>query len=91
MRWDIHHCYINEMFIKSTCQQQGIGTFMLNEIKKMLKMKNIVSIIVLTTKNIPAEQLYLRNDFFHNECMVQLYMIFKTDFSYKIFYKLFFL
>lgn len=70
--WDIHHYYINEMFVKVACQNQRVGEFMLNEVKKILREKNIGSIIVLTMKNTNAEQFYLKHGFYHNECMVQM-------------------
>lgn len=70
--WDINHYYINEFFIKSDYQKQGIGKFMLDEIKKILKKNNIGSMIVLTMKNTESEQFYLKHGFFHNDCMIQL-------------------
>ncbi|MEM4711353.1 MAG: GNAT family N-acetyltransferase [Candidatus Woesearchaeota archaeon] len=70
--WDTHHYYINEMFIKSLYKGQGIGKFLLNEVKKILRQKNIGSIMLLTMRNTQAEQFYLKNGFYYNECMIQM-------------------
>jgi aminoglycoside 6'-N-acetyltransferase I len=55
--------YIDQFCIDYSLQGQGIGTLMMNEIKKDLKSKNINAMLLNTEKEVPAYMFYLKNGF----------------------------
>ncbi|MEW9096067.1 MAG: GNAT family N-acetyltransferase [Clostridiaceae bacterium] len=55
--------YIDEYFIDSDLQCNGIGSKLMNYIKEYLIFKNIHCIVLLTEKDFPAEQFYKKHGF----------------------------
>ena len=61
--WSGDEFFINEMCVKTKCQNKGIGRAMLNHLIKELRSSNISNIILLTDRGIPAEEFYKKNGF----------------------------
>lgn len=61
--------YIDQFFVDYELQGKGIGSLFLNEIKKDLIMKNIRAIMLLTEKQYPAFNFYIKNGFSNFEDM----------------------
>ena len=61
--WSGDEFFINEMCVKTQCQNKGIGEVMLNYVIKELQSRNISSITLLTDRGIPAEDFYRKHGF----------------------------
>ncbi|GEN45236.1 GNAT family N-acetyltransferase [Alkalibacillus haloalkaliphilus] len=61
--WSGDEFFINEMCVKTQCQNKGIGRKLLNHLIKELHSYNISNITLLTDRGIPAEEFYKKNGF----------------------------
>ncbi|MFU0791873.1 MAG: GNAT family N-acetyltransferase [Virgibacillus proomii] len=68
--------YIDEYFVDSTLQHSGIGSKLLDYIKKYLVSKNIHCIVLLTEKNLPAEKFYKKHGFEVKSDNIFMYHVF---------------
>jgi predicted acetyltransferase len=65
--WSGNSYYMNEFFIDSDLQRQGIGTQFMNFIKRSLVEQGIKGIVLITEKGIPAEIFYKKNNFHESQ------------------------
>jgi len=59
--------FLKEIAILEKYQHQGFGSFLLQEIEKLLKKQNINSIYLITHSNSIAEKFYIKNGFNKSE------------------------
>lgn len=55
--------YIDELFVQTEKQKNGIGTYFLKEIEKEIKDIGIAHIFLQTENNVPAYDFYQKNGF----------------------------
>jgi len=55
--------YINEFFVDTAVQGQGVGTLLLKQIAAAIKGKNMNAIVLTTQKAFPAYGFYVKNGF----------------------------
>ena len=58
--------FIDEFYVRDKNQGNGIGTRMMNYIKKQLIEEEYTRLVLLTNKEIPAEEFYIKNGFYNN-------------------------
>lgn len=61
--WSGDEFFINEMCVRTDRHRSGTGTKMLQYLERILIKDGITDIALLTNRNIPAEQFYLKNGF----------------------------
>ncbi len=62
--WMGKELFIDEFYVRNESQGGGIGTKMMDYIKKQLIKEEYVRLVLLTNKGIPAESFYLKNGFY---------------------------
>ncbi len=65
--WTGKEFFIDEFYVRNESQGNGIGTRMLNYIKESLIEENYTRLLLLTNKEIPAEEFYIKNGFYNNQ------------------------
>ncbi|MDO5157012.1 MAG: GNAT family N-acetyltransferase [Eubacteriales bacterium] len=55
--------YIEELFVQTSKQGNGIGTYFLKEIEKGIKNLGLVQIFLQTESTVPAYDFYIKNGF----------------------------
>lgn len=64
--WMGKELFIDEFFVRNESQGNGIGTRMMDYIKKQLIEEEYVRLVLLTNNGIPAEEFYIKNGFYNN-------------------------
>jgi aminoglycoside 6'-N-acetyltransferase I len=64
--WMGKEFFVDEFFVENERQGNGIGTGLLDYVKNSLADERYRRLILLTNKEIPAEDFYLKNGFFNN-------------------------
>ena len=64
--WSGNEFFIDEFYVRNGSQGNGIGTQMLNYVKKSLLEQDYNRLVLLTNKGIPAEEFYIKNGFYNN-------------------------
>ena len=64
--WMGKEFFIDEFYVRNKNQGNGIGTRMMNYIKKQLIEEEYTRLVLLTNKEIPAEEFYIKNGFYNN-------------------------
>ena len=65
--WTGKEFFIDEFYVRNESQGSGIGTHMLNYVKESLMAENYVRLVLLTNKEIPAEDFYIKMGFYNNQ------------------------
>ncbi|MFA0832994.1 MAG: GNAT family N-acetyltransferase [Methanobacterium formicicum] len=74
--WMGKEFFVDEFFVETGRQGNGIGTKTVDLLVKILREDGYTRLTLLTNKNIPAETFYLKNGFYNNEKrMVMVKMI----------------
>jgi len=58
--------FIDEFYVRNESQGNGIGTRMMDYIKKQLIEEEYTRLVLLTNKGIPAEEFYIKNGFYND-------------------------
>lgn len=61
--WNGKEFFIDELFVANQMQGKGIGSKLLEYVEKDLLMDDYFRITLLTNKNLPAEEFYLKQGF----------------------------
>lgn len=61
--YDGIHYNLREMFISNDLQGKGIGTKLLQELEKQLKVLDVTTVILFTSKGNKTSKFYLKNNF----------------------------
>lgn len=56
--------YIDEFFVQTDKQGNGIGSYFLKQIEKAIKELGLVQIFLQTAKNVPAYDFYRKNGYY---------------------------
>ncbi|WP_321422864.1 GNAT family N-acetyltransferase [uncultured Methanobacterium sp.] len=65
--WMGKEFFVDEFFVKTGRQGNGIGTKTVGSLVNVLRQDGYTRLTLLTNKNIPAETFYLKNGFYNNE------------------------
>jgi aminoglycoside 6'-N-acetyltransferase I len=65
--WSGQEFFVDEFFVENDVQGNGIGTKLLGLVSDYLIGENYIRLILLTNKEIPAENFYLKNGFYNNQ------------------------
>lgn len=65
--WTGREFCIDEFYVRNESQGNGIGTRMLNYVKESLIEEKYKRLVLLTNKEIPAEEFYMKNGFCNNQ------------------------
>lgn len=65
--WTGKEFFIDEFYVRNESQGNGIGTNMLNYVKESLIEEDYKRLVLLTNKGIPAEDFYIKNEFYNNQ------------------------
>lgn len=65
--WMGNEFFIDEFFVAGIKQGNGIGTKLMNYVKNSLIKDDCRRLILLTNKEIPAEEFYIKNGFYTNK------------------------
>jgi len=68
--WNNEEFYIEEMLVDIERQKRNYGTRLIKHIKMELKKENINAITLLTRRNVPAKDFYLKNGFYISGNMI---------------------
>jgi aminoglycoside 6'-N-acetyltransferase I len=68
--WNNSEVFIEEMFINPEYQRKGLGTELLSEVEKYVRMNNLAGITLSTNKYAPAHTFYVKNEFVDCEHVV---------------------
>ncbi|HHN81744.1 MAG TPA: N-acetyltransferase [Methanomicrobia archaeon] len=68
--WEGTECLIDEFFVSPRFQGGGIGSALLDHVKRELKKEGVSALVLLTKRDCPAEQFYLRHGFEDDESLV---------------------
>ncbi len=71
--WQGKEYYINEFFIDSEMQGKGIGTGLMEYLKKRLVEQGVQMIVLMTHQGFPAELFYKKNQF--HESKSNIFMV----------------
>jgi aminoglycoside 6'-N-acetyltransferase I len=67
---------ISELFITGEKQNQGLGTYFMNEMENLLRKRGIKAIYLFTNRNMKAYEFYLSNNFIaHNDTVYMAKLI----------------
>ncbi|MEN6292415.1 MAG: GNAT family N-acetyltransferase [Methanobacterium sp.] len=64
--WVGKEFFMDEFYVRNESQGNGIGTRMMDYIKKQLIEEEYTRLVLLTNKGIPAEEFYIKNGFYNN-------------------------
>lgn len=70
--------HIHEYFIDSDLQHSGVGSQLMNDIKRELASRSIHSIVLLTERDLPAEKFYKKHGFEVKQDMIFMYNVFEV-------------
>ena len=70
--WMGKEFFIDEFFVSNEKQGNGVGTKLMNYVKDSLIKENYTQLVLLTNKEIPAEEFYLKNGFYINENRISM-------------------
>lgn len=70
--WMGKEFFIDEFYVRNECQGNGIGTKLLNYVKKSLSEEDYGRLVLLTNKGIPAEEFYIKNGFYTNNDRINM-------------------
>ncbi|WP_414468408.1 GNAT family N-acetyltransferase [Methanobacterium sp. ACI-7] len=62
--WMGKEFFIDEFFVSPKIQGNGIGTKLMDFVKNSLKEESYKRLVLLTNKDIPAEDFYIKNSFY---------------------------
>ena len=65
--WMGKEFFIDEFYVRNESQGNGIGTKMMDYVKEILIEENYMRLTLLTNKEIPAEEFYIKNGFYNNQ------------------------
>lgn len=65
--WRGKEFFIDEFYVANEMQGNGIGTELLNYVKESLIKLGYRQMVLLTNKEIPAEEFYIKNGFYNNQ------------------------
>lgn len=68
--------FVDEFFIAPSVQRKGIGTKMINHVRKELSLEGFVDIVLNTEKGYPSEQFYIKNGFVQKNNLIFMYLNF---------------
>lgn len=63
---------IDEFFVANKMQGNGIGTKLMDYVKVRLIRGNYTRLVLLTNKEIPAEEFYIKNGFYTNQDRINM-------------------
>jgi len=70
--WMGKEFFIDEFYVAKDMQGNGIGTELMDYIKNSFISKNYTRLVLLTNKDIPAEEFYAKNGFQINENRINM-------------------
>ncbi|WP_424356200.1 GNAT family N-acetyltransferase [Methanobacterium sp. MBAC-LM] len=65
--WVGKEFFMDEFYVRNESQGNGIGTRMMDYIKKQLIEEEYTRLVLLTNRGIPAEEFYIKNGFYNNQ------------------------
>lgn len=70
--WMGKEFFIDEFYVANEKQGNGIGTMLLNHVKDSLIEEDYSRLILLTNKEIPAEEFYVKNGFYNDQNRISM-------------------
>ena len=70
--WMGKEFFIDEFYVSNLKQGNGVGTKLLNHVKESLIQEDYSRLILLTNKEIPAEDFYIKNGFYNNPSRINM-------------------
>lgn len=70
--WMGKEFFIDEFFVSSKKQGNGIGTKLMDYVKNSLEKDDYKRLVLLTNKEIPAEEFYIRNGFYTKQNRISM-------------------
>ncbi len=70
--WMGKEFFIDEFFVSNLKQGNGVGTKLMNYIKNSLIKEDYKRMVLLTNKEIPAEEFYIKNGFYTKENRISM-------------------
>jgi GNAT superfamily N-acetyltransferase len=70
--WMGKEFFIDEFFVSNKKQGNGVGTNLMNYVKDSLIKQDYTRLALLTNKEIPAEEFYVKNGFYTNDDRISM-------------------
>jgi ribosomal protein S18 acetylase RimI-like enzyme len=70
--WEGKEFFIDEFFVSNLKQGNGIGTKLMNYVKKSLNKEDYRRLVLLTNEGIPAEEFYIKNGFYTKQGRISM-------------------
>jgi GNAT superfamily N-acetyltransferase len=70
--WIGKEFFIDEFYVSNLKQGNGLGTQLLDYVKKTLIQEDYSRLVLLTNKEIPAEDFYIKNGFHTNQSRISM-------------------
>lgn len=70
--WTGKEFFIDEFFVSNEKQGNGVGTKLMNYVKDSLIKEDYTRLVLLTNKEIPAEEFYVKNGFYANKNRISM-------------------
>ncbi len=68
--WRAPEFQIDEMYVDPVIQGEGVGTKLIGFVKDYLKNVGIDNFVLITGKDLPAENFYVKNGFYRNDSII---------------------
>ena len=68
--WQGKEFQIDEMYVDAELQGKGVGTKLICYVKDDLHKQGIKDFVLITGKDLPAEEFYIKNGFYRNESII---------------------